>query len=125
MPVQLNGWQFRKHRNDVYFDPWTLVEQVPSANFLQSILFKNYLHFFTEIGDVRRFLDRMLFIIKFSNNRRRNAPAEHPETDREAKLLLTLNTLFTNEHVNLNVKSLQSAKNKEHVPTIFWQLPRA
>lgn len=103
-PVQLVGHEFLKHQNKIYFDPFDLARKIPGFSFLESVIFNNFLSFFTNLQDIAQFLNRFVYICEFQN-KQSSFYADYNLTQEDAKQLLVLNTLVSNRNVNKNVNN--------------------
>ena len=92
-----------KYKNNLYFDPIVLSKEIPNLNFLISIIINNYVHFFTKQADIREFFKKLLFILEYKEVMNMYDYQNNFNTDQEAKILMVLNTIFSNQNVNMNV----------------------
>ena len=101
---QVTGYEFKINRSNLYFDPNELINKFPSYEFMETIYFSNYLNFFSDLGDIHRFIS--LFVEARSHYFRslRLDFGNNQQIDRVAKQLLMYNLINHNENVRSPVR---------------------
>lgn len=101
-PIQLTGYQFKQNINNLYFDINKLVDQFPSYQYLEGILFTNFQQFFTKIKECQSFYN----LLKHLNIKKNMFINPNSKKKIEIKLI-SMGILCYNHNVNKNVNFIR------------------
>lgn len=101
-PIQLTGYKFKQNINNLYFDIDKLVDQFPSYQYLEGVLFTNFQQFFTQIKECQNFYN----LLKHLNIKKNMFINPNSKKRFEIKLI-SLGILCYNHNVNKNVNLIR------------------